>query len=361
MPAALAAASTALGDNRLLQPAVDDTAGFTAQLLTSTGPVNGLFPTLVDTTQIAYGADARVQGLIAVGTGIDRPGITRLAGIAAGWFFGQNASGAPVYDPVTGVTRDGVSPNGTVNQNSGAESTIHGLLTMQALDGHPELAALAQASASIHTRNGLRIIEAEAGTVTGPAVTVKPVSAWTGESQWSGQYVAAGPGSTVTWQLPADTQARLIQPVVELTPHSPAHTTFTTADTILGDVSYGAVGPQGNAPSPTELTPVRLQATIDPATTTVTARTGDGTGNIDALLVMPDIATLAADGNGHAVTLLTSKSGSTERRSVPLSGAGKASLSVYDRDGRLVTHTTTTGGGTATALITPGGFTILTR
>ena len=42
-----------------------------------------------------------------------------------------------------------MQPDGTVNHNSGAESTIHGLLTMQALDAHPDLAALARASASI--------------------------------------------------------------------------------------------------------------------------------------------------------------------------------------------------------------------
>ena len=362
MPAALAAASTALGDKRLLPAAVDDTAGFTAQLLTSTGPVNGLLPTPVDTTQIAYGADARVQGLIAVSTATGRPGIAQLAGIAAGWFFGQNASGAPVYDPATGVTRDGVQPNGTVNLNSGAESTIHGLLTMQVLDAHPDLAALAQASASIRTRDGLRIVEAETGTVTGPAVTVTPASAWTGESQWSGQYISASAGSTVTWQLPADTQDRLIQPVVELTPQTRARTTFTAGRSPLGDIRYGAVGRQGNAPSPTELTPVPLRRTIGPAATTVTARTSNGTGTIDALLVMPEVATLAADGSGHAVTLLTSKSGSAEHRSAPLGGTGKASISEYDRNGRLVTPTTTDiAGSTATALITPGGFTILTR
>ena len=48
MPAALAAAATALDDQCLLAPAVADAAGFTAQLLTSTGPVNGLLPTPVD-------------------------------------------------------------------------------------------------------------------------------------------------------------------------------------------------------------------------------------------------------------------------------------------------------------------------
>ncbi len=362
MPAALAAAATALGDKRLLPTAVDDTAGFTAQLLTSTGPVNGLLPTPVDTTQIAYGADARVQGLIAVSTATGRPGLAQLAGIAAGWFFGQNASGAPVYDPATGVTRDGVQPNGTVNPNSGAESTIHGLLTMQVLDAHPDLTALARAAASIRTRDGLRIVEAETGTVTGPAVTVTPVSAWTGESQWSGQYISAGAGSTVSWQLPADTQNRLIQPVVELTPQSRARTTFTAGRSPLGYIRYGAVGPQGNAPSPTELTPEALRRTIGPAATTLTARTSNGTGNIDALLVMPEVATLATDSGGHAVTLLTSKSGSAEHRSVPLGGTGKVAISEYDRNGRLVTHTTTDiKGSTAKALIMPGGFTILTR
>ncbi len=165
MPAALAAASTALGDKGLLTPAIDDAAGFSAQLLTSTGPDNGLLPTPIDATQIAYGADARVQGLLAVGDASQPTGDPALAGIAAGWFFGQNASGVPVYDPATGVTQDGVQADGTVNPNSGAESTIHGLLTMQVLDANPDLAALARASATIRVRDGLQVIEAESGTL----------------------------------------------------------------------------------------------------------------------------------------------------------------------------------------------------
>jgi hypothetical protein len=108
MSAALASASTALHDKGLLTTAVDEAAGCSAQLLTSTGPDNGLLPTPIDATQIAYGADARVQGLLAVGASTDRPGIRSLAGIAASWSFGQNAAGVPVYDPATGVTRDGV-------------------------------------------------------------------------------------------------------------------------------------------------------------------------------------------------------------------------------------------------------------
>jgi hypothetical protein len=48
-----------------------------------------------------------------------------------------------------------VQPDGTVNPNSGAESTIHGLLTMQLLDANPDLATVAKASASILVRDGL--------------------------------------------------------------------------------------------------------------------------------------------------------------------------------------------------------------
>jgi len=361
MPAALAAAAPALGERSLLAPAVGDTAGFTAQLLTSTGPDNGLLPAPVDASQIAYGADARVQGLLAVGTATHRPGIRQLAGIAAGWFFGQNASGAAVYDPATGVTRDGVQSDGTVNQNSGAESTIHGLLTMQALDANPDLAALAKASATIATRDGLAVIEAESGSLSGNATVVQPASPWTGESQFSGgKYVAAGAGSTIVWPLPAGSQPRLIQPVVELTPGSSARGTVLADRSALGTVRFGAVGPQGSAPSTTELLPIALARTAAPNARTVTLRTTAGTGNIDALLVMPEVATLSAHGGGHAVALLTSKSGSTERRAVDIAGPGPAIAAAYDRSGRLVSCSTIND-RTPTVSVAPGGFTVLTR
>ena len=38
-----------------------------------------------------------------------RPGIRRLAGIVAAWYFGANASGQPAYDPATGRPVDGVA------------------------------------------------------------------------------------------------------------------------------------------------------------------------------------------------------------------------------------------------------------
>ena len=360
MASGLAAASQALHSPALLQPAIGDTAGFTAQLLTSTGPVNGLLPTPDDTTQIAYGADARVQALISVGQASGSRGISEMAGIAAGWFFGANPAGTPVYNPSTGVTNDGVQGDGTVNPNSGAESTIHGLLSMQVLDRHPELARLALSSAHISTRDGLTLIQAESGRLVGNATIVTPDPVWTGESLWNGQAVQVGPGSTVSWQLPASTQPRLIQPVVELTPGSPTRTRFWTSRGQLGTVDFGDVGRQGNAPSPTELAPVALPRTADARATVLTASTTRGTGRIDALLVMPEVATLAAAGAGHSTALLSSKSSSTEIRMVALTGNGCAGVGVYDRDGRTQSSYRACE-GSVRVVIAPGGFSIVTR
>ena len=362
MPSGLAAAAAALHRPDLLAAAVGDTAGFTPQLLTSTGPDNGLLPTPIDGSQIAYGADARVQGLLAVGIATHRRGIRDLAGIAAGWFFGANPAGVPVYDRVTGVTHDGVAADGTVNANSGAESTIHGLLTMQALDAHPDLAGLARASAHIDRRDGLSVVEAETGALTGNATVQTPLSAWTGESQWSGgSYVTAGPGSTIGWTLPASPAgSRLIQPVVQLIAGATARTRFTAGRRPLGLINFGAVGGQGNAPAVGMLIPVNLPRPVPAGPLTITATTSGGAGNIDALMVLPVVATLSADGGGRAVALLTSKSGTREIRPVTLPGVGPVRVSSYDRDGRML-GTICRRGASVTAEVAAGGFTIAVR
>ena len=108
-----------------------------------------------------------------------------LAGLSAAWFFGANRAAAAMYNPATGVTFDGLATDGTINRNSGAESTIHGLLTMIALDGHPAVRARAVGVAQVQSRDGLRTVQAEsAGSTTGTVVTKDP--AYTGESQYGG-------------------------------------------------------------------------------------------------------------------------------------------------------------------------------
>ncbi|HSD64218.1 MAG TPA: hypothetical protein VLB50_10485 [Ignavibacteriaceae bacterium] len=55
----------------------------------------------------------------------------------SGWFFGYNISCAEMYDYSTGICFDGIDAQGDINMNSGAESTIEALLSMQMLEEYP--------------------------------------------------------------------------------------------------------------------------------------------------------------------------------------------------------------------------------
>ena len=95
MPAALAAAArrrrgTDLLGARRRPPAavVADAASFTPHLLVAGGPQNGWNPSPSDGTQIAYGADSRLQSLLAVadaraGRGCDGSPVSRARGTSA--------------------------------------------------------------------------------------------------------------------------------------------------------------------------------------------------------------------------------------------------------------------------------------
>ncbi len=48
------------------------------------------------------------------------------------WYSGENIAATPMYDPNTGRCFDGIKSNDSVNKNSGAESTIEALLSIQA-------------------------------------------------------------------------------------------------------------------------------------------------------------------------------------------------------------------------------------
>jgi hypothetical protein len=334
MPSALAAASSALGSRRLLDPAIGDTAGFTPLLMTAGGPDNGWLPAPIDRTQIAYGVDARLQGLLAVGL----PGLKQVAAFVAAWYFGANRAGEAMYDPATGRTYDGISGDGGVNRNSGAESSIHGQLSMLALDAAPEIARLVGRP----TYDGLRVVEAESAT-GGQVVT--PPSAWTGESQWSnGSYLSLGAGESATWTLPSSAQPVLVLPIVNLvdTP-SPARTTWTTGSHVLGTIDH-VTGPQGISAAPGALLPITLATPLPPYATNLKA-TATAPAQVDALLLIPMISTLRLD-NG---TLLTSVDSHPRSVSVP----GRVAYS-YTSTGQLHSRTSPSH-----AVVQPGGFTVV--
>ncbi|MET4703765.1 hypothetical protein [Frigoribacterium sp. UYMn621] len=357
MPAALAAASTVLKKPELLEPAVADSVGFTTELLAAGGPDNGWYPTPVDTTQIAYGADSRLQSLLAVSAAGNRPGIRQLAAIAGSWFFGANPSGKPTYDRATGVTFDGVQPDGTVNPNSGAESTIHGLLSMLALDANPDVAARALATPVTVSHDGLTVVQAEStAETTGTVVT--PDSAWTGESQFGGgAYLSLLSKSTATLAIPAGSGARHLEPVTfEPNPGS-ASSLWTVGRVPLGIVRDG-VGAQGITAVAGALLPHTLTLPIGAGATTVTVRATSGAVKLDAVIVRPLVSRLLLRGTSASTELVHSTSILPLPARVGAAGE-RAMVCTYDSGGRLLQ--TRVISGSSTILLRPGGFAVVTR
>ena len=355
MPAALAAASTTLNRSDLLAPAIADSAVFDPILLTAGGPDNAWLPTPIDRTQIAYGVDSRLQSLLRVSDAADLPGLTELAALFGSWYFGTNKSGEPIYDPATGVTYDGVNGDGVINRNSGAESTIHGLLSMLALDAHPEVAARATGVNTVESRSGLSVVEAETTTTTGSVVV--PESKWTGESEYSGTgYLELSKKEKATFQLPASTTARLIEPVVFSAENGKAKSLWRSGLLPLGVLKHG-VGDQGITAVPGALLPQSLPVPVPARQSSVSVTALTGTVTLDALIVRPVVGRLVFTGSAGSTELAHSSSALPQR--VTMNEGGTAgTLRSYDSGGKLVAQYTISG--TAQITLKPGGFAVVT-
>ncbi len=362
MPAALARASAVLSDKRLGAVATTDSAVFDPRMLTSGGADQALLPTQINQAQIAYGVDSRLESQLATAQISHSAGLRQLAGITASWYFGANNSRLPAYDPATGRTVDGIEADGRVNRNAGAESTIHGLLSMIALDANPDVAAIAR-TAVISQRIGSTTVQAEGAQLGGSAAVVTPASTWTGESQFGGTgYVGIGNGGSATLTVPGG-PARLALAVVDLQPGSTAVTTFRSGSSVLGVVRSGDVGAQGVSAVSGALLPVTLKVTLPAGATSITATTtasGDDTARLDAVMLEPLVSSYVLGGNNHASAVLRSASRVTERTTVALPGTGTARIYVYDGTGRLVTLGSSKA-STVPVTVAAGGFTILRR
>lgn len=358
MPAALASAAAVLGSDELLGPAIDDSALFTPTLLTAGGPDNGWFPAPTERVQIAYGVDSRLQSLLAVAEAADRPAFGELAALMASWYFGTNPSGEPMYHPDTGRTFDGVSFDGVVNGNSGAESTIHGLLSMLALDAHPEIRARAVELTAVEARDGLAIVEAEDAVETDGTVAT-PESAWTGESLWSGDYLRLERRESARFDVGAATQARLIEPVAWLEANAPPPRSLWRAGRhVMGNLAHVA-GDQGITEVPGALLPQVLRASAPADAETVSVTAVRGSVLLDALLVRPEVSRLVLTGHddGRARAELV-HSASSSARSIEVGADGGAStVRVYDATGALVAESQLDG--VSEIQLPAGGFAVI--
>ena len=354
MPAALARAAVVLGDPSLAEPAIADAAVFTPTLLTAGGPDNGWFPSPTDRVQIAYGADSRVQSLLEVADATGSSGFESLAAIQAAWFFGANRAGEPMYDPATGITFDGLQPDGTINRNSGAESTIHGLLTMIALDERPELAARASSVTTIVEREGLRVVEAEAAVETNGVISTP--ESWTGESSWSGSALTLQAGQYAVFDIGTDDSRRWVEPVVWSSPGGGSSSTWTSDRRPLGVLAESAP-PQGISPTDGVLLPHALSTTVLADRQNVRVDVTSGTLQLDDLLVRPVESRLVLTGEGGTTELVHSSSTTPQPIRVGREG-DQATVVVYDASGAEV-HSYELRGARSIP-VPSGGFAIVT-
>ncbi|WP_309127080.1 hypothetical protein [Microbacterium sp.] len=343
-PEALAGAGSLLGRRAWVAAAAADAGSFTPLVLACGGPNNAWAP-LPAEAQIAYGAHGRVA--VAVGAG--GRGHRVLGGLAAGWFFGANPAGVPVYDPATGVTFDGVETDGRVNRNSGAESTIHGQLTMLLLDEHPDVAAVATSISGLRSHTGLRAIDAESARMSAGCAVVRPDSgAWTGEGNLSGgAYVHVPDGEWVEFDV---AEPAVLHSLIWRRAEAAGEAEWevrTSGGTWSASTPAGGSGARGLTEADGALVPQRLGESVGLAVVRCTSR---GDVRLDALVVQPLVATAVYETETGAAVLYANAT-ATERRVAALAeGDGRA----YDADGSQHGQAARSG----RVRVRPRGFTI---
>jgi hypothetical protein len=366
MVMALGTAGPQLGHREWLAPAEADANSFETHQQLSFGAINGLLPAPDDLTQIAYGAETTVDGLLFLGRATGNDAYRRWAGIAATWFFGNNRSGVAMYQPATGVVYDGLNGDGGINRNSGAESTIEGLLALMNAVNDP----VARGYLGYHrllAQTTYQKVEAESGALSGAAAVVIPASAWTGEALWSnGKYVdlAAGGSDRIPVIAPAGGHY-LLYLVFDKQMGRPDSVGVTVSvDGIpAGLDNEGGAGPQGVSPNPDYLwidsLPVRQHLSVGAHAVTLTYAGSGGThAKIDGILLQPVIESKVLD-DGNGATLAVYKSLADVESQVVLPTQPQTwTVLVYDRDGHLVQRLSFQANRVSTVPVLAFGYTI---
>lgn len=333
-PEAAARAGSLLGRRELVRAALADAGTFTPLLLATGGPDNAWAPTPAE-AQIAYGAQGRVAGALAAAEAGGGAGLRKIAGLAAGWFFGANRAGVPAYDPATGATVDGIETDGRVNRNSGAESTIHGLLTMLALDANPDVAAVARSATGMAAHHGLTTVNAEESRFSSGTQVVQPDGgAWTGEGNLlGGGYLEVPAGEWVELDLDLAGES-LVYPIVWRRAEDAGVSRWSVVGgRSLGSLPNGGTGAQGLTEAPGALVPLPLDRPVGPGRVRLRCVSG-GELRLDGLLLRPVLATAHYTGTRRDTVLYVSAEDRTQLVQPLAGGDGTAYTATGRRRGR---------------------------
>ena len=87
--------------------------------------------------QIAYGIRPMVTAAAEAYRLTGNNKYADIAGHLAAWFFGKNDADKTMFSTTTGICFDGIRSESSINLNSGAESTVEALLTMEIVEANP--------------------------------------------------------------------------------------------------------------------------------------------------------------------------------------------------------------------------------
>ncbi len=315
---ALAAAALAGGaDPAYLASAEAEAAHFFVHLLVDRGPYSNMNPAVRVYPQIAYGMESIASGLFALADATGKDVYERLGGLMTGWLLGNNTLRQPLYDPATGRVYDGLE-RGVINRNSGAESTITGLMALIQTESRPAarsmldyvwLEALSEFS-----------VEAETGSDFGEA----PVTEVDGTA--SGQLAAVlRPGASLALraEVPAS-GSYLVYVLYRDEPWDASAAVFVGRERLA---TFATSAAQESRFKLAELGEVELEA--GPLSLTV-SHAGGRDLRFDALLFRPAVSWKLYGREGSRLLLVKSWSPRAERFEIPAAASGAASVAVYD-------------------------------
>jgi hypothetical protein len=202
---ALAKAGNLLNKEEWIESAQQEADQLFTHILV-TGMIKEMAPTPTKDEQIAYGVNMLTQAFTELYHATNEKKYAQYAGIAASWYTGNNDANFEMYDSETGRGYDGLNGvTGKVNLNSGAESTIEALMSIQAIQPIPE--AMDTFNVKTKERHTSTVHEAETFTSkTGSSVIETPESAWTGDALFSNKVVKMKNGASIQKDVNIDKQ-----------------------------------------------------------------------------------------------------------------------------------------------------------
>jgi len=229
---------------------------------------------------------------------------------------------------------------------------------MLTLDANPGLKAKTLGINRTVATDGLSVVEAEIGTISGAGSVITPASAWTGEANISGgAFVALDADAGLSIPVTPGDQPRNVYPIVNQTANASGTSTWASGPGALGTTQNGGIGDQGITDAPGKLSPLTLEGVLPAAATAVDVHT-DAAASVDALLLQPLVSTVSFTGPSGDGTLYVSAASTVSHRDVAVPRGFVLTQKGYDAGGKPV-KLARPGKAKATVAIAPGGFTMV--